>query len=140
MNILVATSKHLKDCVAINTEFQNEYSHPHWFLQESIEHKRVLGAEKDEKIVGYLLYQILWGNTPFLALIKVTRAFQKKGIGESLEKALLEKLKTEGYHKIISSTETINNAGRLFHEKNHFIPLGELKMIYGNEIFYEKDF
>lgn len=78
MNILVATLKHLKDCVAINTEFQNEYSHPHWFLQESIDHKRVLGAEKDEKIVGYLLYQILWGNTPFLALIKVTRSFQKK--------------------------------------------------------------
>lgn len=139
MSIILATRTHIQACIKINSEFGTPYDHPEWFIAESIEHGRVFVAEERGIITGYLLYQILWGNTPFLSLIKVSKKFQHQGIGQLLLQFFLKEMKKLGYKKVISSAEKVNEQGQKFHHRNNFVPIGELQMLYGDELFYSKN-
>ena len=130
----------IESIIAVNKKFSpdHEYDHPRSFIKESIEHKRILVSKKNDQITGYLLYQILWGNTPFLALIKILPDFQAQGLGSDLIKNFEIKIKADGFKKYISSTEKSNKAAQAFHMKNNFKNIGHLNMIYGEELFYSK--
>ncbi len=123
----------------ITKEFSaHEYSHSVSYFDEALARRRIFVAQAEKKIVGYLTYYIIWGNTPYIELLRVTSAYQRKGIGSQLVGALEKKLKADGYKALLSSSERINKIGNIFHQKLGFKTIGELNMIYGEEIFYKK--
>lgn len=115
-----------------------DYGNPKEFMLEHIQLNRVLLAEIQEEVIGYALWQIIWGNTPFLSLVKVLPSYQQKGAGSALISAFENHLKAQGFRTYISSTMSDNQLGKQFHLKKGFSDIGTLKMHYGNEIFYEK--
>ena len=115
-----------------------DYNNPKTFMLESIEAQRVLVAEVDGSVVGYALWQILWGNTPVLSLAKVFPVHQQKGVGSTLITELEERIKTAGFTHYLSSTMQENSDGQAFHSKLGFNNIGVLSMEHGEEIFYKK--
>lgn len=138
MNIRFATKNDISAIEKINTFFDTEYENPSDFFLESILHNRLLVAKKKEKIIGYLVYQILWGNTPILALVRVHPDFQRKNIGQEMVLFFEEELRKKGFTEYISSHEIVNIISENFHKKLEMKCIGKLEMIYGKEKFYRK--
>lgn len=137
--IRLATTEDRVGIDKITGEFSNhEYSHSAQYFDDAIATQKIFIALENEKIIGYVTYHILWGNTPFIELLRVTSNYQRKGIGSKMFTALADKLKADGYNTLISSSEKINEIGNEFHKKQGFQPIGELDMIFGKEIFYLK--
>lgn len=116
-----------------------DYGNPESFMIECVGANRVLVAEVNENITGYILWQYLWGNNPFLALLKVLPKHQKKGIGKQLLNAAEREIKAAGFENYLSSTELNNDLGKTWHKKNGFVLVGQLNMVHGEELFYKKD-
>lgn len=117
----------------------NIYGHSNPFFNQAIEGGRLLIAYADGKPAGYLIYQMIWGNTPYLALIRVMPDQQQKGLGRQLVQRFEEKLKKEGFSAYISSSESDNEGSHVFHKKMGFRPIGTLDMIFGKEDFFKKE-
>ncbi len=115
-----------------------EYSHPLSYFDKCLNSGHLLVADQDDEIVGFLAYHIVWGNTPFIELVQVPSAYQKKGIGTLLLATLEGILKSQGYPTLLSSSEVVNDMGNSFHQKAGFVSIGILDMVYGKENFYSK--
>jgi ribosomal protein S18 acetylase RimI-like enzyme len=137
---MLATTTDLVDILEFNKSFAHEYKHDLSFFDEGIISQRVFVARKDSQLAGYLIWQVIWGNTPFLALIRVAPPFRGKGLGTSLLKLCEKKLKAGGYKALVSSSEASNQEGRDFHRKKGFREIGIVEMGYGPEVFYRKVF
>src|SRR5581483_7550402 len=123
----------------ITKEFSDhEYSHSPKYFDDAINSNNILIAIYQGKVVGYLSFHIIWGNTPFIELLRVTASFQKQRIGSNLLSEFEGKMKEMGYGAILSSSELVNNIGNKFHIKRGFKVIGELTMIYGKEKFFLK--
>lgn len=123
----------------ITKEFDDRaYPHASSYFDEVIKNQKILVAVEDAQIIGYLIYHIIWGNTPFVELIYVTKEYQRIGVGLQLLTDLERKLKTLGYTVVISSSEQKNEIGNTFHKKHGFESIGTLDMIYGKEAYYKK--
>lgn len=139
LRVELARESDVASILEINKSFFTEYSHDESFFREGVAAARVFIARSDDVSAGYLIYQVWWGNTPFLALLRVLPEFRGKGIGRTLLTLCEEKLKKEGYAALISSSENINLDGNAFHRTMGFEPIGTLRMIYGEENFYRKN-
>lgn len=117
----------------------HEYSHPPSYFDNCLNTGHLMVADEGGEIVGYLAYHIVWGNTPFIELVQVPSAHQKKGIGTLLVTALEGILKSQGYSTLLSSSEVVNDMGNGFHQKAGFVSVGILDMVYGKENFYRKE-
>ena len=137
MHIRLATAHDWPTLEALNKII--DYSQPASFMHEHIKLGRVLVAENNGQVVGYALWQVLWGNTPLLALVKVFPEHQKQGAGSALITAFETVIKAQGFENYMSSTMANNSDGQAFHAKKGFSSIGTLNMHYGDEIFYRKD-
>ena len=139
--IYIASLSDIESIILINTliDPSNDYAHPRKFLEEQISSKRVLLITLWREIIGYLLYQILWGNTPFLAIINISPTYQRQWHGTHLIQSMEIKLKTEGFLSYISSTERINTFSQWFQTSQSLVEIGSLHMSHGEEIFYRKN-
>lgn len=123
----------------ITEEFSDHgYSHASSYFDNALISQKILVAIEGGRIVGYLTHHIIWGNTPYIELLRVTSLFQRKGVGLKLLSELEKMLKAAKYEVLISSSERTNEVGNNFHKKSGFEPIGELDMIYGKEVFYKK--
>ncbi len=123
----------------ITKEFSDhEYSHKPKYFTDAIETNNILIALHDKTVVGYLSFHVIWGNTPFIELLRVVASHQKQGIGALLLSEFEKNMRSEDYDEIVSSSEKINEIGNSFHKKQGFHSIGELDMVYGKEIFYLK--
>jgi len=137
MKIIPATLNHLDEVIHVNNFV--DYENPDSFMKESIQWGRVFVALEWEQVVGFLLYQVIWWNTLFIALIKIHPNFQQQGIGSKLIKFFGERMKQEGYTGYISSTGDDNPWSQIFHQKVWLSHIGTLEMSFGGEVFYRKD-
>lgn len=83
---------------------------------------------------------MIWGNTAFLALLKVLPAYQRKSIGKSMIAELEKRLIELGFKSYVTSSETTNPNTKRFFPDLGFTQIGELQMHHGGEIFYLKVF
>lgn len=72
----------------------------------------------EEKIVGFLLVDILYGGVSYANWLGVKKELQGRGIGSLLMIEWEKKVKTEGGHKLILITQSQKN--RSFYLKNGF--------------------
>lgn len=139
LSIRLARLADRKGIDRITKEFSDhEYSHSSDYFDAALSAKRIFVAEENGKVVAYLTYYIIWGNTPYIELLRVTSTHQRKGIGGKLLSVLEKELKKRGHKVLLSSSEKVNKIGNIFHRRVGFKPIGELNMIYGREIFYKK--
>jgi GNAT superfamily N-acetyltransferase len=138
VRIEAARESDLGSILEIDERFKHEHPHRESYLEEGIAFGRVFIARSDEEVAGYLIYHLIWGNTPFLALVRVLQEFQGRGIGRALIGELERTLRAEGFKALISSS-TVNESANDFHEKMGFRKIGALPMIYGVENFYRRD-
>lgn len=115
MKIIPASTHHLEEIIEVNKFI--DYGNPDCYIHDSIKNGLVFVAIDDGKVIGFSLYQVVWGNTPLLALVKVHPNYQGKGIGTKLVEATEKKLKKEGFHSYTSSTEEKNSYSQKFHNK-----------------------
>ena len=128
----------LKEIITLNKIV--DYHQPDEFMKESIQAWRIFVYKNQEKIIGFLLYQVLWGNTILLSLLKVHNDYYQQWIGTKLLHHFEEYLKQQEIKSFMSSTMPDNIWAQTFHEKKWFQYVWTLEMHYGNEIFYRKDF
>ena len=137
MHIRLATAADWPALEALNAVI--DYSQPEAFMHEQIKLERVLVAECKGEVIGYALWQIIWGNTPLLALVKVFPEHQKKGAGSALISAFEERIKAQSFSSYISSAMANNPLGKSFHTKKGFGEIGLLHLPTGDELFYRKN-
>ncbi|MGH7204482.1 MAG: GNAT family N-acetyltransferase [Candidatus Levyibacteriota bacterium] len=139
ISIRLATAKDRPGTDKITKEFGNhEYSHSPKYFDKAILTNNIFVAIDNDEIIGYLIYHVIWGNTPFIELLRVTSKYQREGIGSKLLLEFEKKMKEDEYDEIVSSSERVNEVGNAFHKKHEFKIIGELDMIYGKETFYLK--
>jgi ribosomal protein S18 acetylase RimI-like enzyme len=123
-------------------QFENSWGvtwpHPREYFAESIRTGRTLVARREGSIIGYLVYEVLWGNTPFLSLLKVHSQSQRIGVGTRLVGLLENRLRDAGFRSCITSSESTNPNTKEFFPKLGFNHIGELSMHHGGEMFYLK--
>ncbi len=137
MDIRIATIDDLERIIEINkfVDYENSPS----FMRKSILEWYVLLIEKNNEIIGFLLFQDLWGNTILLSLLKIHTDFQKQGVWTKLLDYFEKYLLKRGTSTYMSSTMLDNPWAQIFHEKKWFKEIGILDMHYGEEMFYRKD-
>ncbi len=86
INFVWATPEHLSYVWLLQDKLGKNSSHPKLFFEESLRYQRLLLTRSDEAPIGYLVYQVLWGNTAFLSLLNLLPAYQRRGIGTSMVK------------------------------------------------------
>ena len=116
------------------------WAHPKPFFEEALRYERLLIARDGTTSVAYLLYEVIWGNTAFLSLLKVLPDYQRKGIGKSMITVLEERLIKLGFKSYVTSSERVNPNTKRFFPDLGFTQIGELQMHHGEEIFYLKKF
>jgi GNAT superfamily N-acetyltransferase len=95
-----------------------------------------IAKDSNNEPIGFLIYNIWWGNCPSIELIKVKEKHQRHGAGTELLEAAKKEIKSLGFSKLISSTEVINPLGLGFHDKIGFKKLNSLNLPHGEEQFY----
>lgn len=119
----------------ISNNSKYEWHHNLEYFDEVLRFKRALVAYDGESPVGYLLFQVIWGNTPFLSQIWLQDDYQGQGLGKKMVSLLEERLRTEGYDSLTTSNEKKNNDGIAFCKKMGFQEIGVLEMAHGPEVF-----
>ena len=112
--------------------------HPQIYFEEALRYQRLLLAKDGDNFIAYLIYEIIWGNTAFLSLLKVRPDHQRKGIGKQMVSYLEERLVSLKFKSYVTSSETVNQNTKRFFPDLGFSQIGELQMAHGGEIFYLK--
>lgn len=87
-------------------------------------------AELGNKIVGYVIGTIRWGNTGHILAIAVDPPYRRRGIGTALMAAILDKLKRRGAKLIRLEVRKSNEGARCFYSKLGFKEREEVPFYY----------
>jgi GNAT superfamily N-acetyltransferase len=113
--------------------------HPPFYIQSRLRDGQMFAARVDTKVAGFLSYTFIWGNCPFVELLKVVPDFQRHGIGRALMDAAKKEIRGMGFKRLISSSEESNPGGQTFHERLGFTRLNTVLLSHGNEVFFGID-
>jgi len=122
-------------------------------LKEKLEKKEytILVAEEEKSIVGFLIFEKLYGGVSYCTWLGVLREFRGKGIGRQLLATWEKEILLQGGHKLMLLTQAEKN--KIFYEKCGFEEEGLEKeswfgldaLIFGKiigkpnpEIFYQR--
>jgi len=140
MSIRVATSKDLTAVRAID-EALGQRPATLEAVTRALSDKRLLVAERDGEIVGYLWWSWFWDKVPMSTLVRVRPEAQRTGVGAALYAAAEERLREMGCSFWMSSTEEDNERSLLFHKALGFREIGALSDLDQpvREVFMRKD-
>ena len=85
-------------------------------LFSSLQSNRVYVAEEEEKIVGWLRYNLFWDNTPFMNLLYVLEEYRGKGYGKALVHHWEEQMKALQYPYLMTSTASDEYAQHFYNK------------------------
>ncbi|MFH1781645.1 MAG: GNAT family N-acetyltransferase [Patescibacteria group bacterium] len=131
-----AKLKDIKACIKIDKSLKEKINRQ--FLKEAILSNRVFIAKEKNEIAGYLIFNILWGEIPFIEFIKITPAYQRQLIGTNLIKKIENKFKKLGFKFLYSSTSRKNKKSITFHKATGFKKCGDVELDKEKEIFFKK--
>lgn len=117
MHIRIATKKDIEFLSLCDTHLSKEE------LTNSIALSRVYIIEEDIIFVGWLRYNLFWDNTPFLNLIYIMDAYQKKGYGSILLLFWEAQMRKCNYKCVMISTSSIEDA-QYFYKKLGYKEIG----------------
>ena len=97
-------------------------------LKTKVENKEIFIIQDENKIIGWLRYNLFWDNIPFMNLLFVLAEYQNKGYGKKLVKYWEEKMKRNGYNNVLTSTQSNENAQH-FYRKIGYTEIGGFKYL-----------
>ena len=137
MEIRKAIISDIENIILLNK--LDDYENPDLYIHEAILKWLVQLAVLNKIIVWFTLIELVWWNTPLLALIKIHPNFQRKWIGKRLILSSENILKEKWFNVYCSSTIRENNSARKFHDALRFKEVWILNLPHWQEIFYIKD-
>lgn len=92
-------------------------------LKNSICLNRVYIAEKNERFVGWLRYNLFWDNIPFMNMLYVLEDYRRNGIGEKLVKYWEDNMRLLNYKMVMTSSAS-NEYAQHFYNKLGYNTIG----------------
>ena len=107
-------------------------------LRLAIEQRRVLIAEADGKLAGWLRYGLFWDMIPFMNMLHFLECERGKGYGRLLTQFWEEEMRKQGYERVMTSSQS-DEYGQHFYTKMGYRAVGSF-LLEGDvlEILFEK--
>ena len=134
INIDFAT-KHNELFIRKNVELTSE------FFNRKIKYNEIFVAKIDNKQVGFLIFDYLWSEVPFMASIWIYPNFRKKGIGKSMLNYFEQYLSNNNYTLLFSSSMENAKEAQAWHRHMGFKDCGIISEINDDntgEVFFKK--
>lgn len=96
-------------------------------LENIVKLCRLIVAETDGKVVGWLRWNLFWDNTPFMNMLYVSEEFRGIGYGTALCDFWESEMKRAGYDLVLTSTLS-NEKGQFFYRKRGYKDCGSLSL------------
>jgi GNAT superfamily N-acetyltransferase len=112
-------------------------------VKSRIDNRCIAVAEIAGQAVGALQLEYLWGTRPYIAMIRVARDSQRRGVGRALLAFTESTLRTEHHHELLSSSQANEPEPQSWHRHVGFTECGVLRAINEggvDEIFFRKTF
>ena len=108
-------------------------------LEVSISLGRVLVAEENGQLAGWLRWNLFWDNTPFMNLLFLREEYRRKGYGTALV-ARWEALMKENGCRLVMTSSQADETAQHFYRKLNYTDAGAL-LLPGQplEIIFVKD-
>ncbi|MDE6656864.1 MAG: GNAT family N-acetyltransferase [Anaeroplasmataceae bacterium] len=89
-----------------DTEFlvENDKHIAYDILRDSIEKGCIYILEIEDKIIGWLRYNLFWDNTPFLNMLYIFEEYRNQGLGSLLLEHWENQMQLQGYQSVMTST------------------------------------
>ena len=92
---------------------------------------RILIAAEDERLCGWLRWNLFWDNTPFMNMLFVLEAYRGAGLGKALVQHWEGQMKANGYYIVMTSTSADEYAQHFYQKLGYeaiggFVPPGEV--------------
>ena len=94
LKIRFASTKDIKVCNEVDKILG--FKTKPFIFKEAQKKKRLIIAEENKRAIGYSRYSFLWGEDPFISMIRVIPEYQKRGIGKKMIEKIEKKLAKEG--------------------------------------------
>lgn len=117
INIRPAQMKDLDVLSQYDTHIQKEE------LKQVILRNRILIAETDDVLTGWLRYNLFWDNTPFMNMLYFWDKYRGKGYGRQLLQYWENLMKTQGFDSVMTSTASDEYAQH-FYVKSGYRTIG----------------
>lgn len=119
MNIRMANKSDLNSLLQYDKHIKREE------LEHSIIRERVFVIEEDGHFSGWLRYNLLWDNTPFMNMLYILDEFKGRGFGKPLTLFWENKMEQRGYELVMTSTLS-NEQAQHFYRKLGYRDAGSL--------------
>lgn len=83
-------------------------------LSAAIARGRILLAELEGEIIGWLRWNLFWDNTPFMNLLYLQLGERRRGYGRQLVACWEQQMRRAGYDKVLTSTQS-DEEGQFFY-------------------------
>jgi len=97
-------------------------------LRNKIDAGEVYIVQENNRIIGWLPYNLFWDNIPFMNMLYILEEYRNQGIGKRLVTFWETKMKEQGYRDVLTSTLS-NENGQHFYRKLGYIEIGGLKYL-----------
>lgn len=94
-------------------------------IKALISQKRILLAEIDGAIVGWLRWSLFWDNTPFMNMLYFLNGFRGRGYGRQIVEHWEKQMRQEGYDTVMTSSLSDEQAQH-FYRKLGYVDSGSL--------------
>lgn len=83
-------------------------------LRQVISRERVLMAELNGALAGWLRYGLFWDNTPFMNMLFLLEGYRGKGFGKALVREWERRMARAGFPSVMTSTQADESAQHFY--------------------------
>ena len=94
-------------------------------LESSVSLGRVIAAENNGTLLGWLRWNLFWDNTPFMNSLFILDQYRSCGYGRKMVAFWEKQMKTKGYGLVMTSSLS-NEAAQHFYRKFNYVDSGAL--------------
>ncbi|MCL1859493.1 MAG: GNAT family N-acetyltransferase [Oscillospiraceae bacterium] len=118
-----------------NIKYVSEKDKPFWLILDrhfsdkefelKIRDKRGYVISDGDKPIGVMRYNLMWDYIPFLTLIHLDEAYQRKGFGRQAMLYWENEMRELGHDMVMTSTQ-VDEQGQFFYRKLGYVDKGAL--------------
>jgi ribosomal protein S18 acetylase RimI-like enzyme len=94
-------------------------------LESAVSLGRVIVAEDNGTLLGWLRWNLFWDNTPFMNMLFILDRYRSCGYGRKMVAYWENQMKTKGYDLVMTSSLS-NEAAQHFYRKLNYVDSGAL--------------
>ena len=94
-------------------------------LEQIIKHRRLIIAENDGHISGWLRFGMFWDEIPCMNMLFIAEEERSKGLGSALEDFWENEMRRSGFSRVLTSTLS-NERAQHFYRRRGYKDCGSL--------------